>query len=385
MRTLTHFPDYRGEPLANDTVRRVTEARENARVATAKAQARNERYARRSEGECPWKVGDLAWLHCPQVGRDTEGGEGPCSEGACQVCETFEPGSPSDPRRRHIQRTRPRLILQEHGTLVDFQPRQENYPLSFIEFHRVPVLRAGRRPRHATTSFTLPGRRRRRGGSGQCGDPAADGAAGDAAPLGGPRWSFIRHCASPQGAALRPRPWQSEGVTGSGSAKRAGEEEEPTTPLGAEPRPKEGSDAILAAAAFAEPHRDSHVPEGRLPAAGTAARGHCDNSGYCLTLLVVKPSSAKPVVPNPWAACHTRGFTHAVSHTRCQTHGTGDQATATNAAGGRTTIPRWYTRPTVMDSVTLNSWNPATRQGCRSRCPEDEALCATGALLGESS
>ncbi|CAM9708361.1 unnamed protein product [Lampetra planeri] len=29
--------------------------------------ARNERYARRSEGECPWKVGDLAWLHCPQV------------------------------------------------------------------------------------------------------------------------------------------------------------------------------------------------------------------------------------------------------------------------------------------------------------------------------
>ncbi|CAM9777170.1 unnamed protein product [Lampetra fluviatilis] len=60
-------------------------------------------------------------------------------------------------------------------------------------------------------------------------------------------------------------------------------------------------------------------------------------------------------------------------------------ATATNAAGGRTTIPRWYTRPTVMDSETLNSWNPATRQGCRSRCPEDEALCATGALLGESS
>ncbi|CAN0206859.1 unnamed protein product [Lampetra planeri] len=80
-----------------DTVRRVTEARENARVATAKAQARNERYARRSEGECPWKVGDLAWLHCPQVGRDTEGDEVPCSEGACQLCETFEPCSPSDP------------------------------------------------------------------------------------------------------------------------------------------------------------------------------------------------------------------------------------------------------------------------------------------------
>ncbi|CAN0375187.1 unnamed protein product [Lampetra planeri] len=83
--------------VGQDTVRRVTEARENARVATAKAQARNERYARRSEGECPWKVGDLAWLHCPQVGRDTEGDEVPCSEGACQLCETFEPCSPSDP------------------------------------------------------------------------------------------------------------------------------------------------------------------------------------------------------------------------------------------------------------------------------------------------
>ncbi|CAM9773884.1 unnamed protein product [Lampetra fluviatilis] len=95
------LPEY-----IQDTVRRVTEARENARVATAKAQARNERYARRSEGECPWKVGDLAWLHCPQsacrtcsrqVGRDTEGDEVPCSEGACQLCETFEPCSPSDP------------------------------------------------------------------------------------------------------------------------------------------------------------------------------------------------------------------------------------------------------------------------------------------------
>ncbi|XP_078739332.1 uncharacterized protein LOC144952714 [Lampetra fluviatilis] len=32
-----------------------------------------------------------------QVGRDTEGDEGPCSEGACQVCGTFEPCSPSDP------------------------------------------------------------------------------------------------------------------------------------------------------------------------------------------------------------------------------------------------------------------------------------------------
>ncbi|CAN0343119.1 unnamed protein product [Lampetra planeri] len=39
-------------------------------MATAKAQARNERCARRSKGECPWKVGDMAWLHCPQVRPD---------------------------------------------------------------------------------------------------------------------------------------------------------------------------------------------------------------------------------------------------------------------------------------------------------------------------
>ncbi|XP_061407638.1 uncharacterized protein LOC133342501 [Lethenteron reissneri] len=30
-------------------------------------QARNERYARRSHSRMPWSVGDLAWLHCPQV------------------------------------------------------------------------------------------------------------------------------------------------------------------------------------------------------------------------------------------------------------------------------------------------------------------------------
>ncbi|CAM9595774.1 unnamed protein product, partial [Lampetra fluviatilis] len=70
------------------------------------SQARNERYARRSEGECPWKVGDLAWLHCPQsacrtcsrqADRDTAGEEWACSEGACQGCGTFKPGDPSDP------------------------------------------------------------------------------------------------------------------------------------------------------------------------------------------------------------------------------------------------------------------------------------------------
>ncbi|CAN0110521.1 unnamed protein product [Lampetra fluviatilis] len=70
------------------------------------SQARNERYARRSEGECPWKVGDLAWLHCPQracrtcsrqADRDTAGEEWACSEGACQGCSTFKPGDPSDP------------------------------------------------------------------------------------------------------------------------------------------------------------------------------------------------------------------------------------------------------------------------------------------------
>ncbi|CAN0430100.1 unnamed protein product [Lampetra fluviatilis] len=72
----------------------------------SKAQARNERYARRSEGECPWKVGDLAWLHYPQsvcrtcarqADRDTAGEEWACSEGACQGCGTFEPCNPSDP------------------------------------------------------------------------------------------------------------------------------------------------------------------------------------------------------------------------------------------------------------------------------------------------
>ncbi|CAM9630921.1 unnamed protein product [Lampetra fluviatilis] len=84
------LPEY-----IQDMVRRVTEARENARVATAKAQARNERYARRSEGECPWKS---ACRTCSrQAGRDIAGDEGPCSEDACQVCGTFEPCSPSDP------------------------------------------------------------------------------------------------------------------------------------------------------------------------------------------------------------------------------------------------------------------------------------------------
>ncbi|CAN0376918.1 unnamed protein product [Lampetra fluviatilis] len=49
-----------------ELLRRVTEAREAARLAMARTQARNEQYARRSRRDIPWAVGDTAWLHCPQ-------------------------------------------------------------------------------------------------------------------------------------------------------------------------------------------------------------------------------------------------------------------------------------------------------------------------------
>ncbi|CAM9927163.1 unnamed protein product [Lampetra fluviatilis] len=64
------LPDY-----IRDTVRRVTEAREGARMATAKAQAQNER----------------------QAGRDIAGDRRLCSGCAYHGCGDSEPRRPSDP------------------------------------------------------------------------------------------------------------------------------------------------------------------------------------------------------------------------------------------------------------------------------------------------